>query len=35
MAAVGADNETRPEHVLLTRRPGGSHSGDAVSVSDE
>jgi hypothetical protein len=35
MAAVGSDNEARPEHMLLTRRPGGSDSDDTISVSHE
>ena len=33
MPAVGPHNQARSEHVLLTCRPGGSHSDHAVSVS--
>ena len=33
MTAVRSHNEARPEHVLLTCRPGGSHAHHAISVS--
>jgi hypothetical protein len=35
MTAIGPHDEARAEHVLVTRRAGDSHSGDAISIPHE